>query len=121
MHVDGAFGLWAAASRHSSWANCSAAAISPPRFELVLKPGERSRQVIEISNTSTQASTYKVYTGDWALAPDGGVTFQTDLEAGSCRPWVAVERHEITVPGGGRYRFRFEVEAPADTPARARP
>lgn len=94
-----------------------AAAISPPRFELTLKPGERSRQVIEISNTSAQASTFKVYTADWQLGPDGGVTFQTELASGGCRPWVAIERREITVPGGGRYRFRFEVEPPADTPA----
>ena len=36
----------------------------------------------------------------------------------SCRPWVAIERREITVPGGGRYRFRFEVEPPADAPPR---
>lgn len=94
------------------------AAISPPRFELTMKPGERTRQVIEISNSSAQAATYKVYTADWTIGPDGGVTFQTELESRSCRPWAAIERREITVPAGGRYRFRFEVEPPADTPVR---
>ena len=93
-----------------------AAAISPPRFELNVKPGERTRQVIEISNASSHGATYKVYSADWTLTADGGVTFQDELKPGSCRPWVAVERREITVPGGGRYRFRFELEAPADAP-----
>jgi hypothetical protein len=94
-----------------------AAAISPPRFELGLKPGERTRQVIEISNAASQAATYKVYTADWTLTADGGVTFLDELQPGSCRMWAAIERREITVPAGGRYRFRFEVEAPADSPA----
>jgi hypothetical protein len=31
---------------------------------------------------------------------------------------VAIERHELEVPAGGRYRFRFEVNPPAGTPAR---
>lgn len=95
-----------------------AAAISPPRFELSLKPGERTRQVIEISNAANQPATYKIYTADWTLGPDWSVTFDDALESRSCRPWVAVERREITVPAGGRYRFRFEVEPPPDTPAR---
>jgi P pilus assembly chaperone PapD len=95
-----------------------AASISPPRFELSLKAGERSRQVIEISNAASQPATYKVYTADWTLGPDWGVTFHDALESRSCRPWVAIERREITVPAGGRFRFRFEVEPPADTPVR---
>jgi P pilus assembly chaperone PapD len=94
------------------------AAVSPPRFEFRVNPGERARQVIEITNTSTQASTYHFRTADWTLAPDANVIFADELDYRSCRPWVAIERREITVPGGGRYRFRFEVEPPADTPAR---
>lgn len=94
------------------------AAISPPRFELAVNPGERSRQVIEITNASGQPSTYHFRTADWTLDEGAGVHFTDELAARSCRPWVAIERHELEVPAGGRYRFRFEVTPPADTPAR---
>jgi hypothetical protein len=93
-----------------------AAVVSPPRFELSVKPGERVREVVEISNASAQSATYHVRTGDWTLAPDAGVTFTDALAARSCRPWVAIERREIVVPGGGRYRYRFEVQPPANAP-----
>lgn len=91
-----------------------AAVVSPPRFELAVKPGEIARQVVEISNVGVQSATYRVRTADWTLAPDGGVSFADALTAGSCRPWVAIERKEIVIPGGGRYRYRFEVHPPAD-------
>lgn len=94
------------------------AAVSPPRFELAVDPGERSRQVIEITNASGQPSTYHFRTADWTLDAGAGVQFTDELAFHSCRPWVAIERHELEVPAGGRYRFRFEVAPPADTPAR---
>lgn len=94
-----------------------AAVVSPPRFEIAVEPGERSRQVIEITNASTQPSTFYLRTADWSLAPDAGVSFSDELMPGSCRPWVAIERREISVPGGGRYRFRFEIEPPTEAPA----
>ena len=91
-----------------------ALAVSPPRFELALKAGERSRQVLEITNASATATTFGVRTADWSLGMDNSVMFHEELRPGSCRPWVAVERRELTVAGGRPYRFRFEVNAPAD-------
>ena len=91
-----------------------ALAVSPPRFELQLKPGERSRQVIEITNASAQGSTFAIRTADWSLAGDGAVTFYDELQPDSCRPWVALERRELTIAGNRPYRFRFEVAVPAD-------
>jgi hypothetical protein len=93
-----------------------AAVVSPPRFELAAKPGETVRQVVEITNAGVLPATFRVRTADWTLAPDAGVAFSEALSAGSCRPWVAIERKEIVVPGGGRYRYRFEVQPPADAP-----
>ena len=43
--------------------------------------------------------------------------FHDELRAGSCRPWVAIERSELTIPGGARARFRFEIAVPADAKA----
>jgi hypothetical protein len=94
-----------------------AALVSPPRFELATKPGKTLRGVIEVSNRSTASGRYLVHTADWTLAPDFSVTFQDDLQPGSCRPWVAIERPEVVVPGGGTLRYRFEAAVPADAPS----
>jgi hypothetical protein len=94
-----------------------AALISPPRFELSAKPGERVRDVIEITNATSQAAKFKLRTADWTLGSDGAVKFDDALKPDSCRPWVAIERREISVSPGGKYRYRFEVAPPADAPA----
>lgn len=91
-----------------------AAMISPPRVEVAVKPGEKSRQVLEITNASSQSAKYFFKSADWTLDKTGGVTFDESMPVGSCRPWVAIEKREITVPGGGKYRYRFEVAVPAD-------
>jgi hypothetical protein len=94
------------------------ASISPPRFELQMQPGQTLRQVIEIQHIGSQPGRFRIYTNDWSFQPDGGVTFTNDLAADSCRPWVAVERRDITVTPNARYRYRFEITAPADAPVR---
>ena len=94
-----------------------AAVVSPPRFEIVARPGERVRHVVEISNAAPQPAKYHLRTADWQITPDAGVSFTDDLAEGSCRPWVAIERREIDVPGNGSARYRFEVQPPADAPS----
>jgi hypothetical protein len=105
-----------AASRPAS-AQGFAALVSPPRFELAARPGKILRSVVEVSNRSTAPARYLVHTADWTFAPDFSVSFHDELQAGSCRPWVAIERPEVVVPGGGTLRYRFEVNVPADAPA----
>lgn len=90
---------------------------SPPRFELMVKPGETSRSVIELENPATAPASFAVATADWALTADGGVVLDRALRPASCRPWVALEQHRVTLAGKGRLRFRFEVTPPAGTPA----
>jgi hypothetical protein len=91
-----------------------ALAVSPPRFELELKPGERSRQVMEITNASATSTSFTIRTADWLLGMDNSVTFSDELQPGSCRQWIAIERRELTMAGGRPYRFRFEVNVPPD-------
>jgi hypothetical protein len=91
-------------------------AVSPPRFELSAKPGDHLREVLELTHSDVRAGDYKFKTADWALRPDGSVDFSDALLPGSCRPWVAIERRELSVTPGRPYRFRFEVVPPADTP-----
>ena len=94
-----------------------ALAASPPRFELRLKPGERSRQVLELTNASPTTGSFSVKTADWTLAPDNSVTFFDDIQPQSCRPWFAIERRELSIAGGRPYRFRFEINVPPDAQA----
>jgi len=93
-----------------------AALVSPPRFELTAKPGATLRGVIEISNRSTTPGHYLIHTADWKFGPDFSVSFQDDLQPDGCRPWVAIERPEVVIPGGATLRYRFEVKVPADAP-----
>lgn len=94
-----------------------ALAVSPPRFELTGKPGELQREVIELSQGSARPGTYTLKTADWIYKPDGSVEFTDTLAPGSCRPWVSIERHEVVTTPGKPYRFRFEINPPADAPA----
>lgn len=97
-------------------AQAFAALVSPPRFELSAKPGQKLRDVIEITNADPRATRIRVKTADWILDKNGGAVFDEALKPGSCRPWVAIERRELTLTGGGKYRFRFEVSPPTDAP-----
>ncbi len=97
-----------------------AAMVSPPRFELQGTPGQTQRQVIEITNGDAAPATYRLRTADWTLDDKAVVKLSDELVKDSCRPLVALERREITVPAGGRYRFRFEVAPPADAAGECR-
>jgi fimbrial chaperone protein len=108
------FGVVLSASAH---AQGFAAMVSPPRFELAAKPGKTFRSVIEVSNRSSAPARFLMHTADWSLGADFSVSFHDDLQEGSCRPWVALERPEVVVPGGGTLRYRFEVTVPANAPA----
>ncbi len=87
--------------------------VSPPRFELDGKAGQTQRQVIEITNADIQPAVYRMRTADWTFDANAVVRLSDELAKDSCRPWVAIERREITVAAGGRYRFRFEISPPA--------
>ena len=102
----------------ASWAQGFAAYITPPRFEVRATPGQSLRQVIEIQHAGQQKGNYRIYTADWTLNADNSVNFSDELAADSCRPWVAIERRELVIEPGARYRYRFEITPPPGTPAR---
>jgi hypothetical protein len=99
-----------------SGAQTFAAMVSPPRFELEAKPGETVRAVFELTNRADTTSEYLLRTSDWSLSPDYNVIFSDDLQPGSCRPWVALERPSVVLPAGGTIRYRFEVAVPSTAP-----
>lgn len=91
---------------------------TPPRFEISAKPNTVTREIIEITNVSNNTSVYNIKTADWFLDTNGGAQFLDALSPDSCRPWVSLERLSISVPSGAKYRYRFEINPPADTPER---
>lgn len=93
-----------------------AAVVSPPRFELSLKPGDRATEVIGITNASITQAHYRMKTADWTFGADNAVTFKDALQPGSCRPWVSIESHEVFAPPGRRIGFRVQVDVPTETP-----
>ncbi len=94
------------------------ALISPPRVETQIKPGEVTRQVLEITQVGPGAGRFRVYTADWKLSDGGGVEFFEALQPDSCRPWVALEARELSVAGNAKKRYRIEITPPTDAPAR---
>ena len=90
--------------------------VSPPRIEDRVKPGTTYRNVIEINNTSVRASHFTVATADWKLDAQNAPVFTQTLVNNSCRPWVGIEAKDITIKGGSKRRYRFEVAVPAGAP-----
>lgn len=113
-----ALGACAGLGASAAQAQGFAAYISPPRFEVQASPGQRLREVLEIQHVGREKGNYRVYTNDWTFNADNSVTFSDELAPDSCRPWVAIERRELAIEPGARYRYRFEITPPADTPAR---
>jgi hypothetical protein len=101
----------------ASDAGSFAGLVSPPRFELKAKAGDVLREVLEIGNDTSVADEFAVSTADWSLNAKGGVDFREPLDAGSCRPWVRIERRNVAMQPRSVRKFRFEVHVPADAPA----
>lgn len=91
-------------------------AVAPSRFELTAKSGERLGQSLDIHNLGSSATAVSLRTLDWTYSPDGQITYHDELLPSSCRPWVALERRTLNVPGQSKTSFRFQVTPPADAP-----
>lgn len=91
-------------------------AVSPSRFEVSAKAAQRLGQSITIHNLGATPTDVALRTLDWTFSPEGSVSYHDELLAGSCRPWVTLERRSLRVPAQGRSSLRFQVDVPADAP-----
>ena len=82
-----------------------------------MQSGKTIRQLFEITQASNDKGSYRVYTNDWVIGADGNAVFSEELAPNSCRPWVSIERREISIAGNAKIRFRFEIAVPADAVA----
>ncbi|MDH5327591.1 MAG: hypothetical protein OEZ68_01625 [Gammaproteobacteria bacterium] len=98
------------------WAGSFDATVSPPKFEVKAEPGEVVRQVIQITNMSSELMKFRVNTEDWDFVDNGKVKYHAGTPvAGSCRPWTRIERHLLAIPGKRQRPYRFEIHIPKNT------
>jgi fimbrial chaperone protein len=89
-------------------------AIAPSRFELQGRNTQRLGQNLEIHNIGNEATEIAVRTIDWSYSEEGNVSYHDDLQPGSCRPWVTLERRTMKVAARTKVNFRFQVDVPLD-------
>lgn len=88
--------------------------VTPPRFEKKTKPGKIVRDRVRITNLDTRTGHYLFKTADWDLADNKLIFNEGAPHKGSCRPWVRIERHALTLAGGATKAYRFEIHVPED-------
>jgi hypothetical protein len=93
-------------------------AVLPSRFELSSKSGARIGQSLTLQNVGASPAEVAIRTLDWDYTDQGGIRFHEELIPGSCRPWVTLERHKVTVAPRAQRAFRFQVDVPADAQRR---
>jgi hypothetical protein len=108
-------GLGALLAVSTAWADF-AAVVSPPRFDIAVEAGKTTRHAVDISHAAPTMGSYRFYTADWSMSAGGEMSFSEALQPGSCRRWVAIERHMVSLTSMSKLRYRFEVAPPADTP-----
>jgi hypothetical protein len=91
-------------------------AVAPSRFELAGKPGSRLGQSLDIHNLAPAATEVAMRTLDWTYSDNGDITYHDELLPGSCRPWVVLERRNVTLAPRSKRSLRFQIEPPADAP-----
>ncbi len=94
------------------------AAVSPPRYELAGQPGQVLRNVLTIYNLGKAPEQYQIRSSEWTMDADNRMSFADELAENSCRPWLRLERHLVTVMPGQPRRFRWEIHIPEDAQPR---
>lgn len=90
-----------------------AVGVAPPHFELRGEPGSVVRDVLLMLNTANEFGDYRVRSADWSMDENGGVTIHgPELLESSCRPWVRIERHKVSLEPLGTRNYRFEIHIP---------
>ena len=89
-------------------------ALSPGRFELTTQSGQRMTQSITLQNLGGSETEVSLRSLDWAMSDDGNVTYFDELQPGSCRPWLTLERRGLKIPPRSKRSFRFQLDIPAD-------
>lgn len=109
----------AQAASNDSWAVEPGGPDGPggrPHFQYDLQPGQSLRDVVSISNTTTEAMTFRIYATDALTTPrDAAFALLPEGEAptGTGR-WIRFGISEYEVPARSRIDVPFEITVPPD-------
>ena len=88
--------------------------VAPPRFELVLAPGESTTQVLALFSRNTPDQTIEVSLVDWLIDPQGGVkTLPPGAFPYSAAAWLDTVLDPFTLERDATHEVRFTVSLPA--------
>ncbi len=96
----------------ASRADGFSAAATPSRFELEAKAGQVLSRSIELQHVGAKDSEYALRSADWTLGEERGLEFFSELQPGSCRPWLRLERKTVKMRPNEKRKIRFEVHVP---------
>ena len=96
----------------SALADGFSAAATPSRFELEGKGGQVLSRAIELQHVGAKESEYSLRSADWNLSEERGLEFYSELQPGSCRPWIRLERKTVKLRPNEKRKIRFEVHVP---------
>lgn len=91
-------------------------AVSPSRHMIGAAAGDSIARFVNLNNVGASQSDFVVRTLDWDMSPSGTAIYQDTLRVGSCRPWVAIERRQVSVDAGQTRVYRFQIDIPKGTP-----
>jgi len=87
------------------------------KIRVVVSPGERAFGEITLDNPTDEAKSMRLYLEDWYYLP-GGTGAKEFLPANSTPtsacPWISFSPAEVTVPGFGKQKINYSVNAPPD-------
>jgi hypothetical protein len=83
---------------------------------LTVEPGESIARSLTLNNLGREKNEFTARTLDWTMTEDGSLTYSDALIAGSCRPWVSIERKRVAVESGQQRVYRFQIDIPKDAP-----
>lgn len=87
--------------------------IEPSRFELLVRPREKSIQAVKVTNCGQEPLTLIAATRDWGMNDSGGLVLNEPVSIReSASGWLRFNPGRFTIPPGETQYIRFAVSVP---------
>lgn len=91
--------------------------VSPPRYDIEIKPGETAQKTIKVTNDSDSLLTVRATISDFIVQDDAGTPLKVTEEASGrflASPWFTLDKQEFVIPPGTQEQIIVLVTAPED-------